>query len=207
MSEASDAFAELCARIRATPSNPNAIETLLDSLAEPLRISAIRGLSGGDQRTLWSVVEGYRPLHLIDLVPPQVPAMAQVRHFGRNSQPAFTIFEKRFYRPAGADAQTPDHLCGANFQRFAPITGYGYFVVVAEPNGTELCVDYRRLPEAAPSGWPPIRSNERGISRLVYGFMTDTLRRVSQHVTVGSAARHGRTIGLFVLCRETLISG
>jgi hypothetical protein len=37
----------------------------------------------------------------------------------------------------------------------------------------------------------------------VYGFMVDTLRRVSLHVTIGSAARNGRDLGSwFVLVRE-----
>jgi hypothetical protein len=33
--------------------------------------------------------------------------------------------------------------------------------------------------------------------------MVDTLRRVSEHVTIGSAARGGKDLGSwFVLCRE-----
>jgi hypothetical protein len=64
-------------------------------------------------------------------------------------------------------------------------------------------VDYCSLPPERPHGWPPIRSNERGLSRLVYGFLLDTLRGVSDHVTIGSAARKGRDLGSwFALCRE-----
>jgi hypothetical protein len=67
----------------------------------------------------------------------------------------------------------------------------------------EVLVDYNRVPDAHPDGWPAIRTNERGLSRFVYGFMIDTLRRVSEHVTIGSAARRGRDIGSwFVLCRQ-----
>jgi hypothetical protein len=48
-----------------------------------------------------------------------------------------------------------------------------------------------------------IQPNERGLSRFVYGFMVDTLRRVSEHVTIGSAARKGRDMGSwFLLTRE-----
>jgi hypothetical protein len=37
----------------------------------------------------------------------------------------------------------------------------------------------------------------------VYGFMVDTLRGVSEHVTIGCAARKGKEIGSwFILCRE-----
>ena len=67
----------------------------------------------------------------------------------------------------------------------------------------EVLVDYCSLPPERPHGWPPIRSNERGLSRLVYGFLLDTLRGVSDHVTIGSAARQGRDLGSwFALCRE-----
>jgi hypothetical protein len=37
----------------------------------------------------------------------------------------------------------------------------------------------------------------------VYGFLVDTLRAVSEHVTIGSAARKGKDMGSwFILCRE-----
>jgi hypothetical protein len=37
----------------------------------------------------------------------------------------------------------------------------------------------------------------------VYGWMSDAMRRVSEHVSIGSAARHGKSLGTyFVLCRE-----
>ena len=59
------------------------------------------------------------------------------------------------------------------------------------------------MPEEHPPGWPEPRPNDLGLSRFVYGFMVDTLRRVSEHVTIGSAARKGRDLGSwFVLVRE-----
>ena len=80
----------------------------------------------------------------------------------------------------------------------------GYFVAVPSEKAGEIAVDYRRVPTAHPADWPAIQSNERGISRFVYGFMVDTLRRVSEHVTIGSAARNGKDMGSwFVLCRES----
>ncbi len=67
----------------------------------------------------------------------------------------------------------------------------------------EILVDYHHVPGVRPEGWPPIRPNDRGLSRFVYGFMIDTLRRVSEHVTIGSAARAGKDMGSwFVLSRE-----
>jgi hypothetical protein len=85
----------------------------------------------------------------------------------------------------------------------AAITGPGYFVAVPNEARNEVLVDYRRLPDDHPEGWPQIRSNEKGLSRFVYGFMVDTLRRVSEHVTIGSAARKGKDMGSwFLLTRE-----
>lgn len=52
-------------------------------------------------------------------------------------------------------------------------------------------------------GWPDIRGNECGGARLVYGFMVDTPRRVSEHVTIGRAARRGKVMDAwFLLCRD-----
>ena len=87
----------------------------------------------------------------------------------------------------------------------APVTGPGYFVAVPNPERAdrEVWVDYRRVPDVHPPDWPEIKRNERGLSRFVYGFMVDTLRRVSEHVTIGSAARKGKDMGSwFLLTRE-----
>ena len=66
-----------------------------------------------------------------------------------------------------------------------------------------MLIDYNRVPDSHPVDWPEIKRNDVGLSRFVYGFMIDTLRRVSEHVTIGSAARHGKDTGnWFVLCRE-----
>jgi len=83
------------------------------------------------------------------------------------------------------------------------VTGPGYYVAVEDEARREVLVDYRQVPAQHPDGWPEIKRNEVGLSRFVYGFMVDTLRRVSQHVTVGSAARKGKDIGSwFMLCQE-----
>jgi hypothetical protein len=125
------------------------------------------------------------------------------RHFGKNTLPAFTHFEKRFCRPRGQDPRRPAALFGFNFQALSWLTGPGYYVAHADPALPEVLIDYRELPPAAPAGWPPLRRNEVGAARFVYGFMVDRLRRVSEHVTIGSAARHGRDLGSwFLLTRE-----
>jgi len=198
--EASRALRPLVAE---RPMAPARIAQLLDGLAPAERVAAVRSLGRAEQRALYAAVAGFLPLRLADLVPPSVADLVPVRHYGRNTLPAFTLFEKRFCRPRGADPRKPGELWGYNQQALAPLTGPGYFVAREDPGRPEVWVDYTRVPPGGAPGWPPVRANERGLSRFVYGFMIDTLRRVSEHVTIGSAARRGREIGSwFVLCRE-----
>jgi hypothetical protein len=198
-----DAARELAARLTETPTDPRRISDLLDSLEHERRVAAIRSLGRRAQRRLYAAVDAFREVALGDLVPEGVADMVSVRHFGKNTLPAFTHFEKRFSRPTGVDARKPGRLYGFNFQSLAPLTGPGYFVATEDPNRREVVIDYTQLPEAHPDGWPEIRPNDQGLSRFVYGYMIDTLRRVSEHVTIGSAARKGKDLGSwFVLCRE-----
>jgi hypothetical protein len=61
------------------------------------------------------------------------------------------------------------------------------------------------VPEIKPEGLPKILDNDGGRSGIVYGKMVDTLRRVSEHVTIGSAAKNGKPFNAyFVLCRQEL---
>lgn len=194
---------ELVGRLRDASIDRAAISAFLDALSHAERVAATRALGRGEQRRLYDAFDGFRPVELVDLVPASVANMAQVRHYGRNTLPAFTLFEKRFCRPRGADPKKPEALYGYNFQALSPLTGPGYFVARPVPGRPEVDIDYRELPPEHPAAWPAIKSNERGLGRFVYGFMVDTLRGVSQHVTIGSAARGGKPIGSwFVLCRE-----
>ena len=203
MPDGPNAGVELGERLRATQVDVPGLSQFLDSLSHAERVEAIRTLGRGDQRRLWDAVEGFAPLTLSDLVPSGVPGGATVRHFGKNTLPAFTHFEKHFTRPETEDASQPRELHGFNFQKLSPITGPGYFVARASEDGSEVLVDYHYVPQVRPEGWPRIRPNDRGLSRFIYGFMIDTVRRVSEHVTIGSAARAGKDMGSwFVLSRE-----
>mgnify|MGYP001821782456 CR=1 FL=1 len=199
----SDVIRELKGRLADRTIDPQAVSDLLDAASHAERVEAIRSLGRSEQRTLYAAVDGFRPVALADLVPKGIPDFATVRHYGRNTLPAFTHFEKRFCRPHGADPAQPETLLGFNFQTMSPVTGPGYFLAVPSKDKPEVLVDYHRVPETAPDGWPVIRENTRGLSRFVYGYMIDTLRRVSEHVTIGSAARKGKDMGSwFVLSRE-----
>jgi hypothetical protein len=195
--------AELTGRLRDRHFEPSAIARFLDALGHAERVAAIRSLGRKEQRNLYEGVDGFRSLTLEDLVPTATADFATVRHFGKNSLPLFTHFEKRFCRPGNANGEPPRELYGFNFQTLAPVTGPGYFIAREAGDRSEVLVDYHRVPAGHPEGWPPIRSNERGLSRFVYGFLVDTLRGVSNHVSIGSAARKGKDLGsFFVLCRQ-----
>jgi hypothetical protein len=179
-------------------ATPQRIRDVLDGMPGGDRVTATRSLKRGLQIKLWQLVDGFAELTLDDFVPRGTPAFQSVRHYGRNTLPAFVIFEKRFYQNQRGE------VAGANFQRMSPITGPGYFVAREDANKREVLIDYHLLPKEAPEGWPEIRDNEHGIARLVYGFMIDRMRRVSEHVTIGRANRHGVDFGSwFVLCRES----
>ncbi|MEN8159970.1 MAG: hypothetical protein ABFS41_07860, partial [Myxococcota bacterium] len=190
-------------RLAEEPIQMKELAALLDGLSHEARVAWVRSVGRRDQRRLYEAAAGFLPLALADLVPPGCADEATVRHFGRNTLPAFTWFEKRFARPAGEAPRAPSVLHGFNFQTMSWLTGPGYYVARADPERPEVLIDYREVPSTAPPGWPPLRRNEVGLSRFVYGNMVDRLRRVSEHVTIGSAARNGRDLGSwFLLTRE-----
>ena len=65
---------------------------------------------------------------------------------------------------------------------------------------------YRRnVPEKPPepADWPKVRSNAGGLSYFVFRDLNDTLRRVSEHVTIGEAWRNGKNLHqYFILVRR-----
>lgn len=198
-----EAAEALLAQMRRGVVKPMEIAGLLDALGSAERIRAVRSLGRAEQRRLYDAVRGAAAVRLVDLVPPATPDLVAVRHYGRNTLPLFTHFEKRFARPPGENAASPRRLVGFNFQTMSPVTGPGYFVAYEDAARGEVQIDYRETPTQTPADWPPVRPNDRGLGRLVYGNMVDTLRRVSEHVTIGSAARGGKDLGSwFVLCRE-----
>jgi hypothetical protein len=207
MTAANEPAIELQARIRETPVPTRQISRWLDGLDHAARVAAVRSLGRDAQRRLYHAVDAFLPVRLTDLVAPTAGALEPVRHYGRNTLPAFRIFEKRFCRPPDADPEKPGQLWGYNFQSMSWLTGPGYFVAREDEARSEVLVDYNQVPpkgpENRPAGWPEVRGNEGIPARFVYGYMIDTLRRVSEHVTIGSAARKGKDLGSwFVLARQ-----
>jgi hypothetical protein len=76
-------------------------------------------------------------------------------------------------------------------------------VAKASAEGGEVDFDYTASPSETLESWGPVRSNEGGISRLVYFGITDVMRGISSHVTVGRLKRGARFVdNWFVLVRE-----
>lgn len=177
------------------------IAAFFDGLLPEARIAAARSIPGALQARLFEAAAASAPLTIADLVPPAVPDLTPVRHHGRNSLPAFKLFEKRFCRPAGDLGRR--RLFGYNHQPLSWLTGPGAMVAYDHPESGEVWVDYREVPTAVPAGWPAPRPNDRGVARLVYGNMVDHLRRVSTHVSIGRAFRPDVAENAwFILCRE-----
>jgi hypothetical protein len=97
-------------------------------------------------------------------------------------------------------ARWPDHadeLVGYNMQPLNGWTGPGYYTAT---KGTgdhegELVIDYDKIPNAKPESWPPIRKNDGFIPGIVYGGMTDYVRGISDHVSIGQAFKGGKSRG------------
>ena len=142
--ESSSPEGELKALLAERPVRPQSVADLLDGLGQDERVRAIRSLGRGPQSRLYEAVDGFRPVCLADLVPPGVGDFVPVHHFGRNTLPAFTHFEKRFCRPRDADPKQPGELYGFNFHTLAPLAGPGYFVAREDPGRPEVWVDYNQ---------------------------------------------------------------
>jgi len=180
---------------------PAKVRAFLDGLDHAARMQAITALQGQSlQARLYAMAELAPPVTLEELVPRDYPALREVIWHGKNSLLAFTHFQKRFCRPAGTRGQ--GELWGYNHQTMAWVTGPGYFVC-HQDGAVPAAIDYRVVPPEAPPGWPAVRANDQGLSRLVYKDMVDYLRRVSSHVLIGRAHRHGSALpNYFLLCRE-----
>src|SRR5207247_366966 len=159
----------------AEPPARGAIAAFLDGLPHGERVAAITDLSGPRlQARLYAAVSGAPPVTLADFVPPDAPPLREVIFHGKNSLPAFTLFQKRFCRPPRGS----DELWGYNHQALAWLTGPGYFVVHDDARGA--AVDYREVPPQRPPGWPEVKPNDRRFPRLTRCLSTTPRARGSR---------------------------
>ncbi len=162
----------------------------LDALTPEARFEQIRGMSGAMQKRLWQLAAESPPLTMDDMLP---PGRNEARWIGKNSLLAFTSVDKRCYREGGAVVGY--NQIDALGMWFA---GPGYFTMVKAPDKPkELIVDYTKLPTKAPEGWPKIAPNDKGTHTLVYGYLNDYCRKVSDGVFIGVGTRRGKDLGVY----------
>lgn len=175
----------------------------LDEQTPETRLNETRSLNKSQQRTLFDRCKETSPLTLDyfcgDL-------NQEVIHEGKNSLPAFTLFQKRFVR------LEDNRVIGYNHASTMGLIGPGYFVL-KETNGNSewtehgsVVVDYYEVLDSntsIPTSWPKIKGNHQGLQMFVYNNMHDFMRRVSKHVSIGSAFKKGNSIdSYFLLCRQ-----
>ena len=177
------------------------LRAMLDTCGLWARINAVRSLSPAQMKLLYEACAGAEALTL-DAMVPTGEALVEVIHHGKNSLPVFSHFQKRFCRPDGDDC--PDQLWGYNHNGGLQmaVTGPGYFLATLTDKG-EVLVDYAKVPPRKPAGWPTIMGPTARAGIFVWAGMTDVLRKVSEHVTIGAAYKGGKAMEqYFALCRE-----
>lgn len=175
------------------------LREVLDGLGHVGRVDTIRQWDGKTQERLYEAAKGFLPLTLEHFVPSDREPLQEVIHWGKNSLPALTHFQKRFCKPSEGDM-----LWGYNHNDgLSKLAGPGFFCVHPDEAEGEIGIDYTKLPPGKPEKWPEIQPNSSGVSRLVYYDMVDVMRGISTHVSIGRARRHGKwSDNYFVLTRE-----
>lgn len=177
---------------------PKPTETDLETLGAALnaaesdaRVTWLRSLNKKQQAALFEMAEGTQ------MTVNEVhggPGSTTI-HYGKNSLPVFTQFQKRICNHNGV-------IQGYNHQSFRWLTGPGHFRVIPHAVPGELLFDYVWAPESVPEGFPAARSNKGGVSSLVYGDLQDVVRKVSDHIAIGRAIIKGKlTTNYFGLSR------
>lgn len=197
---ASRSMSKLDSFFSASKVDIEAMAKALDAMSEAERLDAALALSAKQQARLFDAARGFKKITIDDFVAPSKGELSQVIHYGRNSLPVFTTFQKRFCRAPKDTA--PNELWGYNEQTFKSFTGPGYFVAYNIDEG-EVNIDYTRVPPKGADGWPAVLPNSARLSRFIYNGTQDRMRGVSAHVTIGRASRAGKDMdNWFVLVRE-----
>jgi hypothetical protein len=180
----------------------------LDDLGHFGRLWSVRQWTRRQMATLWEALLDFRPTTLDDFVPAATAPLVEVIHYGKNSLPMATRFEKRFCRPQTAGEAA---LVGFNAQSFSALTGPGYFVAhpaTSDAGVAEVAFDYTVTATEKVPSWPPIQPSSRYLGRWVYAGSVDIVRALSTHVTIGRVRQNGTWKDTwFVLVRQDTKDG
>lgn len=164
----------------------------LDALEPQEKLSQVLAVKGKWVKALYDAAADSPRVSLEEFVPKSSTGTTLI-YEGRNSLAMFTRFQKRFLRTKKGI------IVGYNHQAMMWLTGPGYFVFQdadgKAPVPDEPYIDYLAEPPLIPEGWPAYKPNESGLSKAVYGFMHDYMRRVAKTVYVGKAYRLAEDIG------------
>ncbi|MFT6397415.1 MAG: hypothetical protein ACJAYU_002168 [Bradymonadia bacterium] len=188
----------------ATPIS--AVAEYLDAMSHDDRLAEVRSCNRAQQVAMYNKAAASPAITFEHFVPANVAALTEVIHHGRNTLPAFKLFEKRFCRPAAGG----ERLFGYNEGTTRGLIGPGFFVAIptaSNPDWMErgaIVVDYFQVPdEDVVEGWPEVIPNTKGLQMFVYQKTRDFMRKVSEHVSIGAAFKVEKPMGAyFVLCRE-----
>ena len=153
------------------------------------RVNWMRGLGKKELVALWNLADGRDvPLAYLHGAEGEV-----IIHEGQNSLLAFNRFQKRVMLRGG-------RVQGYNEQAMAWLTGPGHFYCQAGEGAAYF--DYTVNVADAPEVFPPVKPNDAGLSKLVYGGMIDKLRRVSERSVIGAAFRGGKQTGDYFMLQK-----
>lgn len=173
-----------------TLSSLDPLRAALDAAPPEAQAAWIHTLSKREMKALWELGG---PIHLAHF---HAAEEVVVEHEGQNDLlPGFDRFEKHFVLRKG-------RVQGYNVGTWGWAIGPGHFVLREDESG--VYVDYTSVPDDAPTAWPPVVPNERGLSRFVYGGTKDYMRSVSSRVSIGRAySADGKDRGhFFVMFRR-----
>jgi hypothetical protein len=178
-----------------TPNvTPDRVQAHLASLSGDERVRQSTQLDRRHHKALWDLSANTAPIQLEEVVATDRAPLDPVPFEGQNNQPLYRPFKKVFYRTNNGA------IGGYNDSPASWFAGPGYYLLKRDDSG--IYVDYTEVPHDKPASWPPIKSNETGISQFVYGHMKDYLRRVYGRVFIGRAYRKGKASpNYFVLAR------
>lgn len=166
---------------------------LLDGMGHEGRLHTIRTWSKHDMERIFNAVKGHKPIDL-DYVCPTTDPLVEVIHDLHNALPGMPRpVQKRFARMP----DVADQVEGYNQQPLNNVTGPGYYLA-SKGDGDhegEVVIDYEKIPSVKPDNWPAIQKNGGLIGGIVYGGMTDYLRGISTHVSIGEAFKGGKSRG------------
>ena len=185
------------------PIDMDAVSAHLDAMPHEERVAEVRSIGLRLQRDLFNAADGWATIDLEHFIPQKVPNKHFVKHYGKNSLPLFTHFEKHFARPVDDAKEGWGFNESGDFVK--TVVGPGWFITRKGDKAGEVDIDYYRIPGRQLDGAPALKPNNSGLSYFVYGNMVDVMRKVSDHVSVGNAVKNGgRTDNYFLLTREPL---